>query len=156
MRNTLLQRLELATITTDPAERKKLLNIVVAGGGPTGVEVSGMLADLRIHSFPKDYPGLRGTGAEIYLVDGGDSLLAPMSEASQHDTFAALEKMGVKIKLQARVKDFINDKVLLSTGEIIETRNLIWTAGVTAMMFDGIPPTVMVKQGECSLTHSTR
>ena len=140
MRNTLLQRLELATITTDPAERKKLLNIVVAGGGPTGVEVSGMLADLRIHSFPKDYPELRGTGAEIYLVDGGDRLLAPMSEASQHDTFAALEKMGVKIKLQARVKDFTDDKVLLSTGEIIETRNLIWTAGVSAMMFDGIPP----------------
>ncbi len=140
MRNTLLQRLELATITKDPAERKKLLNIVVAGGGPTGVEVSGMLADLRIHSFPKDYPELQGTGAEIYLVDGGDHLLAPMSAASQNDTYAALEKMGVKIKLQARVKDFADDKVFLSTGEIIETRNLIWTAGVTAMMFDGIPP----------------
>jgi len=140
MRNTLLQRLELATITTDPAERKKLLNIVVAGGGPTGVEVSGMLADLRIHSFPKDYPELRGTGAEIYLVDGGEHLLAPMSTASQQDTYAALEKMGVKIKLQARVKDFVDDKVFLSNGEIIETRNLIWTAGVTAMMFDGIPP----------------
>ena len=64
MRNTLLQRLELATITQDPAERKKLLTIVVAGGGPTGVEVSGMLADLRVHSFPKDYPELTGTGAE--------------------------------------------------------------------------------------------
>src|SRR4030095_14458528 len=140
MRNTLLQRLELATITTDPAERKKLMDIVVAGGGPTGVEVSGMLADLRIHSFPKDYPELKGTGAEIYLVDGGEHLLAPMSAASQNDTYAALEKMGVKIKLQARVKDFVDDKVFLSNGEIIETRNLIWTAGVTAMMFDGIPP----------------
>jgi len=140
MRNTLLQRLELATITKDPAERKKLLNIVVAGGGPTGVEVSGMLADLRIHSFPKDYPELMGTGAEIYLVDGGEHLLAPMSAASQNDTYAALEKMGVKIKLQARVKDFVGDKVFLSNGEIIETRNLIWTAGVTAIMFDGIPP----------------
>ncbi len=140
MRNTLLQRLELATITKDPAERKKLLNIVVAGGGPTGVEVSGMLADLRIHSFPKDYPELMGTGAEIYLVDGGEHLLAPMSAASQNDTYAALEKMGVKIKLQARVKDFVDDKVFLSNGEIIETRNLIWTAGVTAIMFDGIPP----------------
>ena len=61
MRNTLLQRLELATITEDPEERKKLLTIVVAGGGPTGVEVSGMLADLRVHSFPKDYPELGGT-----------------------------------------------------------------------------------------------
>ena len=95
---------------------------------------------LRIHSFPKDYPELKGTGAEIYLVDGGAHLLAPMSAASQKDTFDALEKMGVKIKLQTQVKDFTDDKVILSTGEIIETRNLIWTAGVTAMVFEGIPP----------------
>jgi NADH:ubiquinone reductase (H+-translocating) len=141
MRNTLLQRLELATITTDPAEKRKLTSIVIAGGGPTGVEVSGMLADLRIHSFPKDYPELKETVAEIYLVDGGEHLLAPMSNASHNDTFTALEKMGVKIKLQARVKDFADDKVFLSNGEIIETKNLIWTAGVTAMMFEGIPAT---------------
>ncbi len=139
MRNTLLQRLELATITPDPAERKKLLTIVVAGGGPTGVEVSGMLADLRRHSFPKDYPELIGTGANIYLVDGGEHLLAPMSAASQKDTFDALNKMGVIIKLKTQVKDFVNDRVELSTGEVIETRNLIWTAGVTAMAFEGMP-----------------
>jgi NADH:ubiquinone reductase (H+-translocating) len=139
MRNTLLQRLELATITPDPAERRKLVSIVVAGGGPTGVEVSGMLADLRIHSFSKDYPELKGTAGAIYLVDGGEHLLAPMSAASQNDTFKALEKMGVKIKMQARVKDFTDDKVFLSNGEIIETKNLIWTAGVTAMVFEGIP-----------------
>jgi NADH:ubiquinone reductase (H+-translocating) len=141
MRNTLLQRLELATIITDQAERKRLLTIVVAGGGPTGVEVSGMLADLRRHSFPKDYPELMGTGANIYLVDGGEHLLAPMSEASQNDTFDALNKMGVIIKLKTQVKDFVNDRVTLSTGEVIETRNLIWTAGVTAMSFEGIPTT---------------
>jgi NADH dehydrogenase len=72
-------------------------------------------------------------------VDGGEHLLAPMSTASQNDTYAALEKMGVRIKLQARVKDFADDKVYLSNGEIIETKNLIWTAGVTAMTFEGIP-----------------
>jgi NADH dehydrogenase len=139
MRNTLLQRLELATITADPVERKKLLTIVVAGGGPTGVEVSGMLSDLRRHSLAKDYPELIGTGAAIYLVDGGQHLLAPMSEASQNDTLDALTKMGVIIKLNTQVNDFSNDQVLLSTGEIIQTKNLIWTAGVTAMTFPGIP-----------------
>jgi NADH dehydrogenase len=77
MRNTLLQHIEAATISQDPEEKKKLVTIVVAGGGPTGVEVSGMLADLRVHSFPKDYPELKGTGAKIYLVDGGEHLLAP-------------------------------------------------------------------------------
>ena len=139
MRNILLKRIELATISSDPLERKKLLNVVVAGGGPTGVEVSGMLADLRKHSLPKDYPELRGTGAEIYLVDGGEHLLAPMSAASQNDTFDALKKAGVVIKLKTQVRDFVNDEVVLSTGEKIETKNLIWTAGVTAMAFDGIP-----------------
>jgi NADH:ubiquinone reductase (H+-translocating) len=139
MRNTLLQRFELATITSDPVERKKLLTIVVAGGGPTGVEVSGMLADLRKHSFSKDYPELVGTGAAIYLVDGGTHLLAPMSVASQNDTFEALTKMGVIIRLNTQVKDFSDDKILLSTGDFIETKNLIWTAGVTAMTFEGIP-----------------
>jgi NADH:ubiquinone reductase (H+-translocating) len=101
--------------------------------------VSGMLADLRRHSFPKDYPELIGTGANIYLVDGGEHLLAPMSTASQNDTYEALIKMGVIIKLKTQVKDFVNDKVELSTGEVIETRNLIWTAGVTAMTFEGMP-----------------
>jgi NADH:ubiquinone reductase (H+-translocating) len=140
MRNTLLQRIEQATITQDPVERKKLLTIVVAGGGPTGVEVSGMLADLRVHSFAKDYPELKGTGAEIYLVDGGAHLLAPMSTKSQNDTYDTLKKMGVIIKLQTQVKDFAGDQVFLSDGEIIHTKNLIWTAGVTAMAFVGIPP----------------
>ena len=141
MRNTLLQRLELATITKDPAERKKLTTIVVAGGGPTGVEVSGMLADLRVHSFSKDYPELKGFSDDIYLIDGGTHLLGPMSTASQIDTFDALHKMGVIIKLQTQVKDFSDDKVLLSTGEVIETQNLIWTAGITSTVFEGIPQT---------------
>ncbi len=139
MRNTLLKHFEMATISNDPAERKKLLTIVVAGGGPTGVEVSGMLADLRVHSFPKDYPGLMGSNAQIFLVDGGSHLLGPMSTASQNDTFDDLVKMGVIIKLQTQVKDFVNDKVVLSSGETIETKNLIWTAGVSAMIIEGIP-----------------
>ena len=139
MRNILLQRVERATITQDPEEKRKLLTIVVAGGGPTGVEVSGMLADLRVHSFSKEYPELKGSGGAIYLVDGSDHLLAAMSAASQQDTFLALKKMGVKIILQARVKDFVDDKVELSNGKIIETKNLIWTAGVTAIAFSGIP-----------------
>ncbi len=139
MRNTLLQRFEVATITHDPLLRKKLLNVVIAGGGPTGVEVSGMLADLRVHSFSKDYPSLMGSGAQIYLVDGGTKLLAPMSAASQKDTFDALTKMGVIIKLQTQVRDFVDDKVILSNGEVIESRNLIWTAGISAMIIDGMP-----------------
>ncbi len=139
MRNTIFQRLELASISKDPVERKKLLTLVVAGGGPTGVEVSGMFADLKANSLRRDYPELHGVGGDIYLVDGGAHLLAPMSAASQQDTYNALSKMGVIIKLNTQVKDFADDQVILSTGEIIESKTLIWAAGVTAMVFDGIP-----------------
>jgi NADH dehydrogenase len=139
MRNTILQRLEQASISADPLERKKLLTLVVAGGGPTGVEVSGMFADLRANSLRRDYPEFHGLRGDIYLVDGGAHLLAPMSAASQQDTYDTLQKMGVIIKLHTQVKDFTNDQVILSTGEIIETKTLIWAAGVTAMMFEGIP-----------------
>src|SRR5579871_1738615 len=93
MRNMILQRMEQATITTDPTERKKLSTIVIAGGGPTGVEVSGMFAEMRKNIILKDYPELSGTGSQIYLVDGGTALLSPMSVQSQKDTYDALNKM---------------------------------------------------------------
>lgn len=139
MRNTLLERLELASRTQDPVERKKLLTVVVAGGGPTGVEISGMFAEMKKHIIAKDYPELTGSGGEIYLVDGLPAVLTPMSEKSQQYTYNALMKMGVKVKLNMMVKDFADDQVHFANGETITTKNLIWAAGVTAMVFKGIP-----------------
>ncbi|WP_202929018.1 NAD(P)/FAD-dependent oxidoreductase [Chitinophaga agri] len=139
MRNRLLKRLETASITQDAVERKKLTTIVIAGGGPTGVEVSGMLAELRKFVIRKDYPELEGTGGEIYLVNGGDALLEPMSPRSQKHTYDALRRLGVKIKLKTRVKDFVDDQVILNNGDTIHTTTLIWAAGVTASLHDGIP-----------------
>lgn len=139
MRNTLLKRLERACVIQDPVERKKLLTIVIAGGGPTGVEISGMLAELRLYIARKDYPELEGQGGDIYLINGGDALLEPMSDKSQKHTYDALRRMGVKIKLNTRVKDFVDDQVVLSDGDPIITRNLIWATGVTACTFEGIP-----------------
>jgi len=136
MRNTLLERLERATREPDPAVRKKLTTI--AGGGPTGVEISGMFAEMKRVVIPKDYPELIGSNGEIYLVDGLKSVLAPMSEKSQKYTYDTLTEMGVNIKLDCMVKDFSDDVVQFSTGESIETTTLIWAAGVTASVFDGI------------------
>ncbi len=139
MRNTMLQRLEMACFTKDPIERKKLITFVVAGGGPTGVEIAGMLAEVRKFIIRKDYPELQGTGGDIYLVDGGGQLLSPMSEKSQKDAYKGLENLGVKIKLNTRVKDFINDEVSFVAGEPIQTKTLIWAAGVTAKVLEGVP-----------------
>jgi NADH dehydrogenase len=139
-RNALLSTMEKASITPDPAERKKLLTLVVAGGGPTGVEVAGMLAELRKYVIAKDYPEFRDADGDIYLVEGSGKLLATMSAASSKDAADALAKLGVEIRTNLFVKDFDGDTVVLSDGETIAAKTLIWTAGVTAAAFDGIPP----------------
>lgn len=145
MRNRLLQTLEQACITKDVAERKKLLTVVVAGGGPTGVEVSGMLGELRRNIIEQEYPELKGVEGDIFLVDGGPKLLAQMSNRSHLDALGALTKLGIKVILNAQVTDFSNEVVRLSNGVSIETESLIWTAGVIADTFGGIPATSLGK-----------
>ncbi|GAO42616.1 NAD(P)/FAD-dependent oxidoreductase [Flavihumibacter petaseus] len=144
LRNHFLQHLEAATLTTDPAERDKLLTIVVAGGGPTGVELAGMMAELRKEVVPKDYPELSGKGypSHIILVDGSGKVLSPMSVASQQYTHDKLVEMGVELILGVTVKDFVNETVILSNGQNIPTKSLIWAAGVTAVLPKGIAPEV--------------
>ena len=140
MRNKMLLQMEQATLCDDPAEVKKLLTVVIAGGGPTGVEISGMFAEMRNGILRKEYPQLAGKGSEIYLVDGGEALLSPMSVKSQQDTLKELTKLGVKIKLNTHVVDFVDDKVYFTEGDTIETKTLIWAAGVTGTVFEGLPP----------------
>ncbi|WP_432713143.1 NAD(P)/FAD-dependent oxidoreductase [Pedobacter sp.] len=139
MRNTLLMRLEQASISEDPVEIEKLLTLVVAGGGPTGVEISGMFAEMKLGILRKDYPELAGKSGGIYLVDGGNFVLSPMSTNSQHYTTEALQKLGVQLIMNMHVDDFVDDQVLLSDGRVIHAKNLIWAAGVTAKVFEGIP-----------------
>lgn len=139
MRNTLLLRTEQAAITTDPAECRKLTTIVIAGGGPTGVEIAGMLAEMRMNILEKDYPELKEEHIKIYLVDGAPVLLTPMSKESQQYAYDALVRMGVEVKLNKLVKDYVDDTVIFADGETIQTKLLFWTAGVTSKVFDGIP-----------------
>ncbi|WP_025761725.1 NAD(P)/FAD-dependent oxidoreductase [Dyadobacter tibetensis] len=139
MRNRLLQQMEKASVSSDPEEIKKRLTVVIAGGGPTGVELSGVFAELRNGILRKEYPELVGKGSEIFLVDGGEELLSPMSVASQQDTLHDLKELGVNILLKTRVQDFRNDTVFLADGRTIPTKTLIWAAGVTGIRFDGLP-----------------
>src|SRR6187402_227506 len=139
MRNALLKNLEKAAICKDIRKRRALLTIVIAGGGPTGVEVSGMFAEMRKNILIKEYPELDTSVSNIYLVDGGDALLSPMSKESQQDTLEAVTKLGVIVKLNTRVVDYKDDTVFFENGETIQTKNLIWAAGVSAKAFEGIP-----------------
>jgi NADH dehydrogenase len=142
LRNYLLQIMEEATRTEDEKEREKLLTVVVAGGGATGVEISGMLAEMKKKVVPKDYPELTNLiqKSHVYLVDAADKVLASMSEQSQVDTFKALTKLGVEIKLGMQIKDYVNDTVIFASGDRIETKTLVWAAGVISSVFEGIPP----------------
>jgi NADH dehydrogenase len=139
LRNHLLLQLELADSILDKEERQKYLNVVVAGGGPTGVEISGMLADIRKHILQKDYPDSDGleNDINIYLVDGLDAVLKPMSDRSQEYTLASLTSMGVNVKLNMQVKDYTGDVVIFANGETIQTKTLVWAAGVTGSVIDG-------------------
>ena len=138
LRNVVFTRLDRATRLEDKKERKKLLTFVIAGAGPTGVELSGILAEMRMYILKKDYPELTDDDlGEIYLLDGQDTVLASMSEKAQQYTFEKLGELNVKIVLNTLVTDFKNGVVDLSDGSKIESENLIWAAGVSARTFDG-------------------
>jgi NADH dehydrogenase len=141
LRNHFLQNLEKASITTDPDERRKLLTVVVAGAGPTGIEISGMLAEINKGVITKEYAEIAegGFNTKIYLVDGAPKVLGAMSEASQKYTLKSLAGMGIEVKLNMQVKDFAGNKVIFTDGQEIETETLVWAAGVSASTFEGTP-----------------
>ena len=140
MRNILLQRIEAAAVSKDREEQEELLRIVVAGGGPTGVEISGMFAEMSKTIIKKEYPELSNLKmGKIYLVDGGDALLSPMSIQSQEDTLEAIKEIGVDVVLNTHVSDFDGTTIIFKDGSTIKSKNLIWAAGVTALRFNGLP-----------------
>ncbi|MEO8584069.1 MAG: NAD(P)/FAD-dependent oxidoreductase [Flavitalea sp.] len=138
LRNHILLNLEnLVRIGDDPA-RERLQNIVIAGGGPTGVEVSGMLAEMRKNILKKDYPELTNLRGKIYLIDASPALLGPMSKKSQAEALKVLERLGVTVILNTAVKDYSDGYVFLASGEKIPTATLVWTSGVIAREVPGI------------------
>jgi NADH dehydrogenase len=138
LRNHLLQNIERASRTIDPMERKQLLTVVISGGGPTGVEIAGMLAEMKKNIFAKDYPELKNAPAQIHLVSSGSVLLRPMSPKAQRESLSVLEKLGVQVWLNAAVKGYSDGTIRLSNGKTIPTYNLIWAAGVTAAETPGL------------------
>lgn len=138
LRDTLLINLEKATTCTDPDEKQALLNIVVVGGGATGVEVSGALSEMKRFVLPKDYPDLGNFHMNIYLIEGSSKLLGAMSPEASSNAKRFLEDMGVNIILQKRVVDYKDGNVFLDDGQTIPTRTLLWVSGVKAVHFDHI------------------
>lgn len=147
MRNHLIRIFEEASIEHDPVEKSKLLTIVIAGGGPTGVEVAGMLAELKKHILHKEYPEIDVNEIKLFIVDGAPHLLAPMSEKTHTAASKILTNLGIGVILDTLVTGYENDEVKLANGEVIGTKTLIWAAGVTATGIRGIKSSSLGKGG---------
>lgn len=139
VRSQFLQCFEQASITRDPVEREGLLTFVVAGAGPTGVEMAGSLAEMRKYVLPADYPGLDFSEMKIYVVEGTGKVLPPMSEAAGQKAQRYLEELGVIVKLNTFVENYDGEVVTFKGGEQIKTQTLVWGAGVTGALIEGIP-----------------
>lgn len=147
MRNAILRVLERAAVERDADTRKRLLTIVITGGGPTGVEVAGMLAEMNERIVGSDYPELGDQRLEIHVVDGAPYLLAPMSDKSHQAAFDILTRLGVHVHLNQLVKGYQDETVYLSDGTTIDASTLIWSAGVVARSFEGLAPEAIGKGG---------
>jgi NADH:ubiquinone reductase (H+-translocating) len=138
LRNTILNNFEKALNTTDPEDQARLMSMVVVGGGPTGVEISGALAEMKNFVLPKDYPELDFSRMHIYLVENGQRLLGGMSEKSSEKAKLYLERLGVTIMLNNLVKDFDNETVWLDRDKKLNAHTLIWAAGIKANGIEGL------------------
>lgn len=138
LRHKLIEVFEACTEATVEADKERLLTMVVVGGGPTGVEVSGTLAEIKTHILPRDYPEIDFKRMRIVLVEGGERVLSAMSEQSSRQAKQYLEELGVEVKLNALVKDYDGNKVTFGDGGSIDTATVVWAAGIKGNVPKGI------------------
>ena len=139
LRNTIFENLERAEIEDKEETRQAYMNVVVVGGGPSGVEISGALADMRKMVVPRDYPELDASKLHIYLIDSGERLIKGMDERSSSRALYDLRCMGVEVVLQTRVLDYKNGVVQLSDGREIPAKTVVWVSGIKANTIEGLP-----------------
>lgn len=141
IRSLMLQNLEKALLTNNPLDKDSLMGIVIVGGGPTGVELAGALAELKADILPKDYPDLDMRVMDIHLLDANSRLLKEMSEITSRKAFEALQSMGVDIHLNTRVTDYDGKTLTCLDGGQLRAAMVIWAAGVKANFPEGLPET---------------
>lgn len=141
VRDAIIRNFEQIISTEQPNEA--LYNIVIVGAGPTGVELSGAFAEMKKHILPKDYPELDYRKVRIILVEGSGKTLANMSTLAQQASYQYLQKLGVEVVLNAFVKSYNNNELLLSNGQSLAAANVIWAAGVKGNIIKGLDPEII-------------
>jgi NADH dehydrogenase len=144
IRNTILSNFEKALNTDDEQEQQSFLNIVIVGGGPTGVELAGAIAEMKRYVLPKDYPELDFDLMKIYLFEASPRVLSSMSVYASEKSTAYLEQLGVIVNTSTAVKDYDGKAVFLD-HETIPSRTLLWAAGVSSRRIHGMPESVYVR-----------
>lgn len=137
-RNQVLESFEKAQNTNDLKEREKLMTFVIVGGGATGIELSGALAEMRKFILPQDYPDLDIKHMRIILIDAGPRLLSGFSEKSSEEVQDYLVKKGVEVMVDSKVVDYENDLLTLGDGTTLHSANIYWVAGVKANSLQGL------------------
>ena len=138
LRNVLLQNIEKALVSDDEERRNALLTVAIVGGGPSGVEIAGALAEMKRYVLPKDYPYLDSSLFRIHLLDASPRLLQAMSERSSETAARGLREMGVEIHTGTMVSDYDGKTLRLSDGSEMKTRTVIWVSGIVANAVEGI------------------
>lgn len=138
LRNVLLQNIEKALVSDDEERRNALLTVAIVGGGPSGVEIAGALAEMKRYVLPKDYPYLDSSLFRIHLLDTSPRLLQAMSERSSETAARGLREMGVEIHTGTMVSDYDGKTLRLSDGSEMKTRTVIWVSGIVANAVEGI------------------
>jgi NADH dehydrogenase len=138
LRHRLLHNFEDALNAKNETELQRLMTIVIVGGGPTGVELSGAIADMKRYQLPKDYPELDFSKMKILLLEGTGKTLANMSEKSSEQSLSYLNKLGVTVMTNALLKDYDGQQIILQNGETINSSLVIWAAGIKGNVPAGI------------------
>ncbi|MDP2388586.1 MAG: NAD(P)/FAD-dependent oxidoreductase [Bacteroidota bacterium] len=139
IRSCILQEFEKALSQSETKNVDRILNFIVVGGGPTGVETAGALAEMKSTVLPADYTELDSKKMHVHLVEASPKLLASMSEESSEAANKFLNKLGVKVWLNTSVQTYNGTEMKLSTGDVLQTETVIWAAGVKGKNIDGIP-----------------
>lgn len=146
-RNDILRLLELASIENDPVKRRKMLNFVIIGGGPSGVEVAGALGEMKRYILPREYPEINRDEVNIILIEGSDRVLRTMSERSSAEAKKYLESLLVDVQLGHNMKSYENSVITLDDDRTVDASILIWTAGVKGESFNFVNDTVKPGRG---------
>ncbi|WP_299226148.1 NAD(P)/FAD-dependent oxidoreductase [uncultured Psychroserpens sp.] len=145
IRSLILQNFEKAAITQSKEKRAAFLNFVIVGGGPTGVELAGAIAELKNNILPKDYHDLNPSDMHIHLLEGANRVLPPMSEHASKKAEQFLKDLGVNVHCNTYVKDYDGNKVTTNSDLAMQSETLIWAAGVTGNPIHGVSANALLE-----------